>query len=246
MTTQDIKEIPPEKLGFEGFILNYTWNSNVSERNKYIISLFPGDLWKEAKFSADDATKYADILCQSEDVLPKIVAESKDKYLEEIAPQIYNAYYLMRVATLWDKGMLMSDDKWKSNFAEVARAEFQLLGFKMFSALPLEHKKEFLDKAASSDMPPYALRLWADYAYTPIAENDIIPGSEKRSFPRTHLSDIIEKVGFISAIAWLRELPNYRNFENWANKLSEFLLDSEKLKSYAMFDSAFFPYINKV
>lgn len=245
MATQDTKEILPEKLGFEGFILDYAWNSNVSERNKYVISLFPDDLWKEAKLSTDDAKKYADILCQNEDVLPKMVAESKDKHLEEIAPQLYKAYYFMRVATLWNKGKLMSNDKWKNKFAEVARAEFQLLGFKMFSILSLEHKKEFLDKAYSSDMPHYALRLWADYAYTPLAEDDILSGREKRSFPRTHLSDIIEKVGFVSAIAWLRELPNYRNFENWSNKLSEFLLDSEKLKSYAMFDSSFFPYTNK-
>src|SRR3989344_5600640 len=99
MATQDIKEIPPEKLGFDGFILNYAWNSNISERNKYILSIFPNDLWKGAELSIDDVNKYADVLCQSEDMLPKIVAESNDEYLKEIAPRLYAAYHIMRVAT---------------------------------------------------------------------------------------------------------------------------------------------------
>ena len=244
MTTQDIKEIPPEKLGFEGFILDYAWNSNISERNKYIISLFPNDLWKNAEISIDDATKYADVLCQSEDMLPKIVAESKDKYLEEIAPRLYTAYYVMKTTTVWNSG-LMKDENFKNKCAEIARAELQLLGLKMFPTLSLENKKKFLDQVFTSVMPPYALRLWADYAFTPLSENEFFEKSEKKTFPRTHLSDVIGKIGFIATIAWLRELPNYRNFENWASATSEFVLDSEKLKSYAMFDSAFFPYMNK-
>jgi hypothetical protein len=244
MTTQDIKEIPPEKLGFEGFILNYAWNSNISERNKYIISLFPDDLWKEVGISVDDVKKYADVLCQDEDTLPKMIAESNDKYLEEIAPRLYGAYYIMRTATIWNNG-LMKDENFRNKCAEVARGELQLIGMKMFSILKAEDKKMFLDQVFSSKAPPYALRVWADYVCTPTADNDILQKSEKNSFPRTHLSDVIGKIGFVSTIAWLRELPNYNNFENLVSALSGFLLDSEKLTSYAMFDSAFFPYTKK-
>lgn len=244
MTTQDIKEIPPEKLGFEGFILDYAWNSNISERNRYIISLFPNDLWKNAEISIDDATKYADILCQSEDMLPKIVAESNDKYLEEIAPRLYTAYYVMKTTTLWNSG-LMKDENFKNKCAEIFRGELQLVGIKMLSVLKPEDKKSFLDQVYSSVAPSYALRVWADYACTPIADDDILKEGEKRDFPRTHLSDVMGKIGFIPTIAWLRELPDYRNFENRVNALSKFLLDSQTIKSYVMFDSAFFPYTNK-
>lgn len=248
MTTQDIKEIPPEKLGFEGFILNYAWNSNISERNKYILSIFPSDLWEKVDISIDDANKYADVIFQNEGMLGKTVAEkikeNNDKYLEEIAQRLYAAFHIMKMATIWNEG-LMKDENFKNKCAEIARAELQLLGLKMFSTLSLENKKKFLDQVSTSAMPPYALRLWADYAFTPLSENEFFEKNEKKTFPRTHLSDVIGKIGFIATIAWLRELPNYRNFENLASATSEFVLDSEKLKSYAMFDSAFFPYMNK-
>src|SRR3989338_288793 len=186
MTTQDIKEIPPEKLGFTGFILDYAWHSDLSQRNKYILSIFPSDLWEKVGISIDDANKYADVIFQNEGMLGKTVAE-KIK----------------------------------------------------------ENNEKYLEEVFTSVMPPYALRLWADYAFTPLSENEFFEKNEKKTLPRTHLSDVIGKIGFIATIAWLRELPNYRNFENWASATSEFVLDSEKLKSYAMFDSAFFPYMNK-
>lgn len=244
MTTQDIKEIPPEKLGFEGFILDYAWNGNISDRNKYIISLFPNDLWKDAEISIDDVTKYADVLCQSEDMLPKIVAESNDEYLKEIAPRFYSVYHIIKMATIWNSG-LMKDKNFQNKCAEVARGELQLIGMKMFSVLRAEDKKSFLDQVSSSMAPSYALRVWADYVCVPTANNDILEKSEKGSFPRTHLSDVIGKIGFISTIAWLRELPNYHNFENLVNALPGFLLDSKNLINYAAFDSVFFPYTNK-
>lgn len=248
MTTQDIKEISPEKLGFTGFILNYAWNSDLPQRNKYILSIFPNELWEKVEISIDDANKYADVLFQNENMLgqtvAKKIAESNDKYLEEIAPRLYSAYHIIKTATIWNEG-IMKDENFKNKCAGIARAELQLLGLKMFSALSPENKKKFLDQVFTSSMPPYALRLWADYAFTPLSENEFFEINEKKTFPRTHLSDVIGKIGFIATIAWLRELPNYRNFENWTNVTSEFVLDSEKLKSYAMFDSSFFPYINK-
>ena len=244
MPTKDIKEIPPAKLGFEGFVLDYAWNNDISERNKYIISLFPNDFWKSVEISCDDATKYADILCQSEEYLPKNVAESDDEYLEEIASKLYSTYHVMRVSTIWNSG-LMKDKNFQDKCAEIARGELQLLGMAMFSVLTSENKKIFLNQVFSSEAPPYALRVWADYVCTPNADHDILAGDEKSGFLRTHLSKVIEKIGFISTIAWLRELPNCRNFENLVNALSEFLLDSKGLTNYAQFDSVFFPYTKK-
>lgn len=140
----------------------------------------------------------------------------------------------------------MKDENFKNKCAEIFRGELQLIGMKMLFVLKPEDKKSFLDQVYSSVAPSYALRVWADYVCTPIADNDILREGEKRDFPRTHLSDIIGNIGFIPTVVWLRELPNYRNFENRVNALSKFLLDSQSLKSYVMFDSAFFPCTNKV
>jgi hypothetical protein len=244
MTAQAVKEIPPEKLGFEGFVLDYALNSNISERNKCIISLFPNDFWKVVEISIDDATKYADVLCQSEAMLPRVVAESKDEYLKKLAPRLYAAYGVMKKITIWNSG-LMKEKDFKNKCAEIFRGELQLIGMKMFSILKPEDKKSFLDQVYSSAVPSCALRVWADYVCTPIADYDILSEYKKRDFPSTHLSDIIGKIGLIPTIAWLRELPDYRNFENRVNALSQFLLDSKIIKSYIMFDSVFFPYTNK-
>ena len=240
---------PPEYSGFGEFFTKYYQNTSFAEQNKYILSIFPVDFWKNIGVSFEDVSKHADIFFQSEDKeFIKAIVEKNDPWLTEHGGNIYVA---MKIVTTWGKE-LMKSENFRNKCADIALAELQNLGLKMLTLLPKEEQKKFLEEckqhyppSVEPDFSFLAMRVWADVVCTPLAEtNGLIP-KKKDSFPRPHLSEVIEKLGFIATIAWLRELSNYHNFEKYSPKFSSFLLDVKALKNYIAFDSAFFPYAGK-
>ena len=240
---------PPEYSGFEEFFTKYYKDSSFTEQNKYILSIFPVDFWKNIDVSFKDVSKHADIFFQSEDKeFTKAIVEKNDPWLTEHGGNIYVA---MKIVTAWGKE-LMKSENFRNKCADIALAELQNLGLKMLTLLPKEDQKKFLEEcqrhyppSTEPDFPFLAMRVWADVACTPLAETNGLISKKKDSFPRRNLSDVIEKLGFIATIAWLRELPHYRNFDKHSQKCFPFLLDIKALKNFIAFDSVFFPYAGK-
>lgn len=245
-TQEGAKTSPPDNIGFGRFFAKYGWEMSFSEQNKYILSIFPGDFWKSIGVSFDDVSKHADILCQSEDILTETIKKSDNAWIIKHGAHVYRA---MKEATIWNEG-LMKDKNFQKKCAEIALAELQVLGIKMLALLPKNEQEMFLEQchryyppSINPDFVFSALRIWADVVCVPYAENDGIVPPKKEAFPRIHLSEVVQELGFISTIAWLREFPTtHHNFDKLTQRFSKFLLDVKKLKSYSMFDSAFFPY----
>ena len=176
------------------------------------------------------------------------IAKSKDSWLLKYGALVYSA---INTVTIWNKE-LMKNENFRNKCADITLAELQMIGIKMCALLPKNEQKKFLDNCAKyyppsiePDFAFLALRVWADFVCTPLAEKNGLVPTQKESFPRIHLPDVIKELGFIATIAFLRELPSYRNFNGYIQKFSYFLLDVQGLKNYIAFDSVFFPYIGK-
>lgn len=241
-----------EYSGFEEFFNTYYKDKHVTQQNKYILSIFPNSFWERIDVSLEDTSKYADTFFLSDDnqEFTKAVVASKDPWLLKNGVLIHSALYGV---TLWNKG-LMKNENFRNKCADIVLAELQILGIKMLALLPKDEQKKFLDECAEHYPPSVepdfaflALRMWADFVCTLLAEKHGLVSTPAESFPKTHLSDIVGKIGFIATIVWLRELtgPDYRNFDKYVQQFSSFLLDVQSLKNYIMFDSVFFPYIGK-
>lgn len=248
---QEPVEISPlEYVGFEEFFTKYYKDTSTTEQNKYILSIFPNIFWKKIGVSFEDVLKHADIFFQSDNTeFIKAVAKSKDSWLLKYGALVYSA---MNTVTIWNKE-LMKNENFRNKCADITLAELQVIGIKMCALLPKNEQKKFLDKCTEyyppsiePDFAFLALRVWADFVCTPLAEKNGLVPTQKESFPRIHLFDVIKEVGFIATIAFLRELLGYRNFDKYVQKFSYFLLDVQGLKNYTAFDSMFFPYIGQL
>lgn len=241
-----------EYSGFEEFFTTYCKDKTVAQQNKYILSIFPNSFWERIGIPFEDVSKHADLFFLSDDnqEFTKAVVASNDPWILKNGTLIRSALYGV---TLWNKG-LMKNENFRNKCADIILAELQMLGIKMLALLPKDEQKKFLDEctkhyppSVEPDFAFLALRLWADFVCTPLAEKHGLIPKQTKDFPRTHLSDVIGKIGFIATIVWLRELtgPDYRNFDKYVQQFSSFLLDVQSLKNYLMFDSVFFPYIGK-
>lgn len=239
-----------EYSGFEEFFNTYYKDKPITQQNKYILSIFPNSFWERIDVSLEDASKYADTFFLSDDnqEFIKAVVASNDPWLLKNGTLIRSALYGV---TLWNKG-LMKNENFRNKCADITLAELQNLGIKMAALLPKNEQKKFLDECTKyypltvePDFAYLALRVWADVVCTPLAEKNGLVPTQKERFLRIHLANVIERVGFIATIAFLREMPGSRNFDKYVQKFSYFLLDVQGLKNYIAFDSVFFPYIGK-
>lgn len=240
---------PPEYSGFEEFFKKYYENTSANEKNKYILSIFPDSFWERIGVSFAEVSKYADIFFQYDNIeFIKRITESNDTWLLKNGGLIYS---VLNGVTLWNNG-LMKNENFRNKCADIALAELQMIGIEMCALLPKNEQKKFLDEctkyyppSVEPDFAFFALRTWADFVCIPLAEKNGLAPTQKESFPRIHLADVIKRVGFIATIAFLRELPGSRNFDKYVQNFSYFLLDVQGLKNYSVFDSVFFPYIGK-
>lgn len=221
---QNLKEIPLENLGFSGFVLEYCWNMSISERNKTILSVFPKKFWDDLGVSLNDVLAHADILCRGGAPLQIEIRKNEDEWLTKYGTEIFRT---MKKATAHG-GEFNQDKDFRAKCAEIAQAEKQTLGLYMLTLLPLEEQKKFLEKVHQSLAPDYALQMWAEVVCYPLAKMTGLV-KKKGTETTTFLFEIVDEMGFVQTIDWIRSLStDYNNFEDYVRKSSPMLLGMKK------------------
>lgn len=230
MGITDSIPVPAENLGFTaGFITDYLFHSSHTERNVILLRAFPDRFWDSLQVQWDDVLKHADYLCDRGAPLANVLY--KEPWLSLNALKVIRA---MRAASILGGEFyneLNSNKDFMIKTSQVQLAELQFLGFKMLSLLPVEEQKAFLEDARQARVPGHALQLWADLcAIRPIAESEGMLKKLRTPAPMAGglLNNVKLEIGFVEAIKWIRDLPNYDKFDLHVRNYSLVLLGMHK------------------
>jgi len=230
--------IPPENLGFSGFIAQYCgyWSNDdykiksQQERNKIVLSVFPTRFWDDLGVSLTDVLLHADILCRGSAPLQIEIQKNENAWLVKHGTEIFHA---MKKATAHG-GEFNKDKDFLIKCSEIKSGELQILGLHMLLSLPSEEQKYFLENTRQSLVLENALRLWAELVCFPLAKSSKL--IQKSRFSTPLFLDLMDEMGFVRAIDFIRALPEYNfldknndrdpalTFENYVRQYSFLLL----------------------
>jgi len=215
--------VPYENLGFTGFVAQYCWNMTLSERNKVMLSIFPNKFWDSLRVSLGDVLAHADILCRGGAPLQIEIRKNRDEWLVRNGTEIFRATKKASARS----GEFNQDKDFRSKCAEIAQAEKQHLGLYMLTLLSVEEQKHFLENARQSLAPEYALQMWAEVVCYPLVKMTGLV-KKKGIETTTFLFEIVDEMGFLQTINWMRSLPNYDNFDEYVRNNALVLLGMKK------------------
>jgi len=219
-------------------------NITPTQRNIKILEIFPPEFYEKLGLPLEEVLLNADLLVnKGTPLLKSIHPESFDKPIELNNKWLAkNAVKIIAAIEEDTKlgGELNSrdydnrDTEFIKRQAVITHGELVIFGLKMFDVLPEDKKKQILllnknrQKTSSKDLDDVVISIWAQYLIMELFDkSDIYKVTLKPVF----FFSVVNKLGLLDAIYWVRKFQEDPKFPIWANGFYDVLVGLINFKS---------------